>query len=242
MEQPVTIRVGNTRSGRTITWDDIPKSYEPVAGLQRSIWAGGVGDDWLSRNKHALGQIDMVLPMMERIGEKPTRVLEIGCASGWRLKAIEEKFSCEAWGIDPSEDSIAQAKKDGCKVELATADALPFPAFHFDYVIFGFCLCFIAPEDWFALVSESDRVLSQGGHLILNDFTASGYSKRVLQWVTPSDDPDKLAPNHIFYFPWKNLWLQHPAYRQTHEVFNMDKCEMVVSLKKDLASLIRGGS
>lgn len=182
----------------------------------------------------------MVLPLMGQISEKPTRVLEIGCASGWRLKALEEKFGCEAWGIDPAEDSIAKALEKGCKVKLATADYLPFPPFYFDYVIFGFCLCFVSPEDWLAAVSESDRVLCQGGHLIVNDFTASGYSKRVLQWVNSSNEPDKLQPNHIFYFPWKNLWLSHPAYRQTHEVFNMDKCEMVVSLKKDLAVLIRG--
>lgn len=182
----------------------------------------------------------MVLPMMDRIGEKPLRILEIGCASGWRLKVLEDKFDCEVWGIDPSEDSIKAAEAAGRKVVRATADSLPFPAYHFDYVIFGFCLCFISPEDWPALVSESDRVLMQGGHLILNDFTASGYSKRVMQWATPLDEPDRLVPNHLYYFPWKNLWLAHPMYRQTHEIFNMEKCEMAVSMRKDIASLIRG--
>lgn len=240
MEQPTSSGVGNARKGRALTGADIPKSYEPISGLQRSIWSNGVGDNWLERNKHALGQVDMVLPLMDKIGEKPQRVLEIGCASGWRLKALEEKYGCEAWGVDPSDDSIKAAKEKGCKAERATSDKLPFPDSGFDYVIFGFCLCFISPEDWPALVAESDRVLCQGGHLIINDFATSGYSKGVLQWVTPSDDPDKLVPNHIFYYPWKSLWLSHPTYTQTHEVFNMQKCEMAVSLRKDLGSLIRG--
>ena len=35
---------------------------------------------------------------------KPTAVLEVGCADGWRLRELMKKYKCMARGIDPCHD------------------------------------------------------------------------------------------------------------------------------------------
>lgn len=187
-----------------------------------------------------MGKRDLVAPILDKFTEKPTRILEIGCSSGWRLKALKEKYGGEVWGIDPSQKAIDAAKADGLNVIRASADSLPFGPYSFDLVIFGFSLVFISPEDWPSVVKEADRVLCESGHIVIYDFTSSGYAKNVLQWTVTPENPEDYKPNHLYYYPWKNLWLAYPMYRQTHEIFDMNKCEMAVSLQKGMADLLRG--
>lgn len=202
------------------------------------MWLKVLGDSWLTRNRDNIGERDMISPMLEEFDLKPESVLEIGCSTGWRLKKLHDKYGCKVAGIDPSKEAIEIAAKAGITAKIGTADKLPFDDDAFDVVIFGFCLCFIMPEDWPALVAESHRVLRNGGAIIINDFVGMRFYKRVLQWMTLNNEPARY-PTYIVHYNWTSLWTAHPGYRLVADRFNMDRAEVVSLIRKDLAPLLR---
>mgnify|MGYP001559038860 CR=1 FL=1 len=145
--------------------------------MQDDIFWDGEADQYFARNQAALtdpGRTlrDPVLRMIESVGLRPRRVLEVGCANGWRLEALRQRYSCRAFGIEPSSDAI----RDGCqrypRVRLfrGSADDMPFRRPWFDLVIVAFCFHWVAREHLFQSVAEIDRVLATDGCLIINDF------------------------------------------------------------------------
>lgn len=203
------------------------------AGFQKEAWWAGVGDDWLKRNLSTLGQRDMVSEALDHINGQPKSVLEIGCANGWRLKKLKDRFGCEVAGIDPSMDAIKAAHEAGIPAIRGTADNLPYDNEKFDCVIFGFCLCFIGPEEWSAIVAESDRVLHPAGRIIINDFIGTRFIKRRIQNIT-LDKKLEEHPVYLYNFDWPSLWTPHPIFRMEADLFNLDRCEICTVLVKDM--------
>ena len=139
---------------------------------QTHAFIQGEGDAWWERNRDKVdyGPADPVLRAMETL-PAPRAVLEIGCANGGRLNAIHRLTGAECFGVDPSGEAIEDGSKAFLNIELAqaTADSLPFKR-RFDLVIFGFCLYLLDRADLFSAVAETDRVLADGGHLLIYDF------------------------------------------------------------------------
>ncbi len=144
-------------------------------GFQKYVWANGAGDGWFKRNKHELGKRDLTEDVIKTLEIEPKNVLEVGCCNGWRLEKLAHRYNCEVKGIDPSEQAAIAAGAKGVEVRIGTADKLPYFDNSFDMVIFGFCLCFISPEDWPAIVAESTRVLKDSGYLIIYDFIGTSF-------------------------------------------------------------------
>lgn len=206
------------------------------AGYQREIWAHGFGDDWYERNKHALGTRDLASDAMMAMPLKPNDILEIGAANGWRLKKLKDHYGCNVTGIDVSEKAIAN-RLEGIWIDHGYAHDLPYGDESFDVVIFGFCLCFISPEDWHAIVSESNRVLRDGGIVVLYDFIGSRFVKRRLQKIT-QDSKLEEQPVYLYNFDWPSLWIAHPAYKAMVELFDMNKAEVATILQKNVGGLL----
>jgi ubiquinone/menaquinone biosynthesis C-methylase UbiE len=63
-----------------------------------------------------------------------SRVLEIGCGTGNYICALRESVGCHCWGIDPSEQMLAQALRRSTPVQFSfgRAEKLDFPAESFD--------------------------------------------------------------------------------------------------------------
>jgi len=208
------------------------------AGFQKYLWENGVGDDWLKRNKSTLGSRDLIGNVLNKItGYTPKSVLEIGCSNGWRLKKLKEKYGCSIAGIDPSLEAVNDAAESGIHVDLGTADSLPYKDQQFDMVIFGFCLCFISPEDWFNVVRESDRVLKNGGLLLIYDFIGTKFFKRRMMQITLNNALEE-KPLYLYNFNWPTLWLAHPSYTEAVYLCDNNKAEFCVALHKDLDSLL----
>lgn len=208
------------------------------AGFQKYLWEHGVGDDWFKRNKNKLGDRDLTENVLDRItGYTPKSVLEIGAANGWRLKKLKDRYGCSISGIDPSIDAIDSAAENGIHVDLGTADSLPYKDQQFDMIIFGFCLCFIGPEDWFNVVKESDRVLKNGGLLLIYDFVCTKYYKRRMMQIT-LDSALEEKPLYLYNYNWPTLWLSHPSYIEAVNLFDLTKSEFCTALHKDLDSLL----
>src|SRR5450631_2869816 len=109
---------------------------------QKDAFLEGEGDAWYSRNLRHLHESgpDIVLTTLEEMGIEPKSVLEIGCANGYRVAQICERFGAAGFGVEPSGKAVADGRGrfPSLTLEVGTADALPFADGQFDLVVFGF--------------------------------------------------------------------------------------------------------
>lgn len=177
---------------------------------QRKAFIDNLGDDWFERNKGDFGRVnedpvEKLIDQFKLLGPEHA-VLEVGCSNGWRMKGYAKKYGCLIFGVDPSEKAIADANHDGFRV--GTADNMPFNDSSMSCVILGFVMWALDPSDWFKAVAEVDRVLKDGGLVIIHD----RFAARPVRRGYPERD-DIFGYSYDF----KNLWLGHPGYQQIAE-------------------------
>src|SRR5262245_41299683 len=90
---------------------------------QEEAFLRACGNEWYKNNKDKLGQEDPVSEMLDTFGPdyKPHFVVELGCANGWRLQKLKERYGCRTLGLDPSESAVAARIEN---VTIGTADNL----------------------------------------------------------------------------------------------------------------------
>lgn len=190
---------------------------------QSDIFLSSEGDAWYARNKNKLGLKDPVCALLDLLPLiRPKRVLEVGCANGWRLKKLKEKYQCRVSGVDTSHDAVEDALESGledvCHDKFGNATWLGGT---FDMIIFAFCLYVTQPSDWFKIVTEADRLLADGGWLVIHDFADGPHA-------TPYQHNTGILSYHLNF---GSLWTSHPWYwRQDYA--SLDG-ECVTVLKKD---------
>lgn len=198
-------------------------------GVQSKAFLEGEGEAWLKRNKGKLPvEDDPVLFALEMYPEiNPKKVLEIGCADGWRLKKLQSIYKCEITGVEPG-----AVHGGGEWIYRGTADDLPFSQQSraaFDLVIYGFCLYLCDREDLFRIAAEGDRVLKDRGYLVVYDFHAPRPFAR--EYV-------HRKPLKSYKMDYSKLWLANPAYSLvTRQYFGSDDDQTsVVILQKDIGA------
>lgn len=178
---------------------------------QRTQFIHSEGDAFFRRNQVALTQgelaaRDPVLRLLEGWGHPPAKVLEVGCANGWRLQQLVNRGAGSGFGIDPSPAAISEGKAahPGLQLQVGTAESLPFADGSMDMVVFGFCLYLCDPADHFRIVAEADRVLADHGSLLVFDFdpptpyrNAYAHQKAIFSYK----------------FKFEQLFLAHPHYQ-----------------------------
>lgn len=195
---------------------------------QVSAFLNGEGDAWLRRNTKRLGSTgnDLVLHGLDKLVGVPRsgNYLEIGCSNGWRLKEIKKRYNANlVYGIDPSDAAIKEAKKLGIEALRGCATELPWRDGIFDVVIYGFCLYLIDRKDLFRAVMEGDRVLKDGGIIIVYDFDAHYPHKK------PYKHKDGIWSYHQDY---AKLFTANPAYSHLFSV--SDQTTNATILKKSI--------
>jgi SAM-dependent methyltransferase len=192
-------------------------------------------DNWLKRNKPDLGKRDPVSDLLDQrsIIKKSDSILEIGCADGWRLRKLEAKYGCTVAGIEPSAAACKEAwEQFKTPVTQGIAASMPYSDDTFDIVIMGFCMWLTDPSEWLRNVAESDRVLKDGGHLIIHDYC----EVRPLRHPYNYDAEAATQGNAwCYFFDWTKLWLVHPGYRLLCENMTLSNRETVSVLRKDMA-------
>lgn len=202
-----------------------------MTGKQAQIFLSGEGAAWLERNEAKLpAKDDPVLDAIKAHLLHPKKVLEIGCANGWRLIELEKQYKCLCSGIDPG---LTHSRITG-KVALHRGVASNLQLFNhsaFDLVIYGFCLYLCDPEDYFRIVAEGDRVLADGGHLVIYDFNLDALQ------LPHSRKYSHRAGLFSRKMRFENLWKSHPAYMaiSQHLIGKMDDLTSVTVLKKNMA-------
>lgn len=143
---------------------------------QEDKFLAGEGDQWFLRNKSLMDDGSMLkkdppLSIIEKYNLKPLSILEIGCSNGYRLAELKKRFNCRCVGIEPSVKAIEEGKKLFPEIEFiqGTLDNLPTDE-KFDLVIINYVLHWISRDILIKALSELDRVVKDGGHLVLGDF------------------------------------------------------------------------
>lgn len=97
------------------------------------------------------------------------KVLDVGCGAGRVSRLAVERGAASTVGVDISRAMTDQARLQG-QGEWLLADAceLPFPESSFDVVVCALVLGHI--EHLEKALSEIDRVLNAGGHVVISDF------------------------------------------------------------------------
>jgi len=183
-------------------------------GKQEDIFAEGEGDAWFSRNFWALeDKTEIPDPVIEAIKQHVQnkklnhRFIELGCSNGARLEAIQKIWSyAYCVGIDPSASAIANgaARYQNINLHRGTMVANPISREWARVLIYGFCLYVCDPEELFEIAVQGDRLLEDGGYLIIHDFDPE----------FPHSVPNKHVDGLMTYkMDWSKLWLSNPAYR-----------------------------
>jgi SAM-dependent methyltransferase len=206
---------------RELKIDSAVRRFAPMK--QAHAFLDGEAYAWLERNREKMGRCDRVSATIEALALRPSSILEIGCADGWRIERLKSRFSgCRVRGIDPlpgnppSRWTIRGAENLGA-----------FQSAEFDLVIFGFCLYRCDRDHLFTIAAEADRVLRDDGYLISHDFA-------------PPEQPFASRYEHrtgifSYHMDYGKLWLAHPWYRQI-TVPSFDEDESVVVLRKGCAA------
>ena len=144
---------------------------------QESIFTGGEADAWFERNmtvmgKHAEEEKDPILRLMNQYSIRPAKALEVGASNGYRMHVMAEAYGTEAYAIEPSAKAVADGKSKFPKVRFETgvASPLPYDMAMFDAVVVCGVFCWVDRSTLLQAVAEADRVLKNGGHLLIGDF------------------------------------------------------------------------
>ena len=172
-----------------------------IVGKQSDAFMQGEALAWHERNKDKDRSDD---PVLKAIATLPVsadmRVLEIGCGDGWRLEEIRRLYGCRITGIDPL--AYAPGFDSRGFISYGTAEDPKLPGEQCEIIVLGFCLYLVDREDLFRVVANVDRMLKDGGYLVIHDFDDGVYRR-------PYKHKEGLFSYHDFY---PGYWLSSPAY------------------------------
>lgn len=201
-----------------------------MAERQETIFLNGEGDAWHHRNKDKEINSDPVLDALLASKIEPKNVAEIGCGRGWRLNLLKGVYECEVFGLEPSSDAIKYANEHYHDLKIfhgVSGTIEQWSNNRVDMVIFGFCLYLISRDELFFLAYHTDRILKDGGHIVIHDFMP--------------DTPHKKSYHHkagVFSYKmdYAKLWLGNPAYTRIYNSITPEDGYGVSILKKDTAA------
>ena len=149
---------------------------------QDNIFADFEGDRWFDRNNPRAEkfdpQVDPVCKLIELYSLKPRKVIDVGAANGVRLEAIRERYQSNVFAVDVSNKALADGKSKFPYIKFirGVAHAIPTKEF-FDLVIINFVFHWIDRSNLLRSVGEIDRVVMDGGFLVIGDFYPSNFTK-----------------------------------------------------------------
>ncbi len=144
---------------------------------QSDVFLAGEGDRWFDRSLTAADPVrrstDIALKYLLSQNLDDATVIEVGCAEGWRLHELSKQYRAEYIGVDPSKKATEAGKKlygPAVDLRVATAANTGLESDSADFLLAGFCLCLCDRGELFQIAYEFDRLLKDGGQLLVLDF------------------------------------------------------------------------
>ena len=231
--------VGNPEEGR-----------EPS---QEDVFVEGEADRWFERNaramtlKHRRPSADLVIHAFEQAElEAPRAVLDVGASNGWRLQYFHDRFGSECHALEPSGRAIADGLERFSYVRFhqGVLQRIPIAEDHrFDLVLCSFVLHWVGRESLMRSCAEIDRMLCDGGVLILSDFcpaspTANPYHHLPDSGVlTYKQDYERAFLSTHLYADCYRRTAPHDTACDRRDAY--DSRSFVSVLRKDLRGLYR---
>ncbi len=150
--------------------------------MDRTVDYDGMATDYASHRRANPAVLEAILSTADV--HQGSRVLEVGCGAGNYIAAIRSRTGCQTWGVDPSEEMLAEARTraTGALFAWGRAERLGFEDASLDLVFSVDVVHHI--DDREAYHAEAHRVLRPGGLLctvtdnewiIRNRMPLSGY-------------------------------------------------------------------
>lgn len=162
-----------------------------MSNSQKKSFLTYEADNWFERNKSIINSYttsgDKVIELIQRYNVDSDSFLEIGCSAGYRLNALKELYpKSTVFGIEPSKKAIEFGKENYKNINFShgTADDLSnFENESLDVIIVGFVFYVIDRNILFKVIAEIDRVLKNGGVIIIIDFFSESSLKNSYQHI-----------------------------------------------------------
>ncbi|HEX7254908.1 MAG TPA: class I SAM-dependent methyltransferase [Gaiellaceae bacterium] len=122
---------------------------------------------------------DLLVQEADLLGK---RVIDVGCGTGRWSEALAERGS-RVWGVDPSAEMVAEARKRGVNAKVARAETLPFKEGWFDRALL---VLVIHVLDRPAVFRELRRVLADDGRIAIGTFDHAQFAGHYLNPYFPS--------------------------------------------------------
>lgn len=213
---------------------------------QTAIFAQSEGDRWFRRcmgpDYRLDTELDLPCRMIAEVGLQPSSILEIGAGSGARLAHLVERYRADAVAVEPSNEAISSGQMlyDNIKYIQATADAIPLDG-PFDLVIIHFVLHWVDRCRLLRSTAEIDRLVADGGHLLIGDFWPERPCK-VHYHHLPDQQVYTYKQNYSELFTGTGLYrivrertADHATMQWAEQVDSMDRVGLWL-LKKDVSS------
>jgi SAM-dependent methyltransferase len=185
---------------------------DSAARPQLSAILAGEGDRYFERVRtHTLQEADPEkdppLRMLATYDLHPKNVLEVGAANGYRLATIARLYGANASGVEPGEAAVADGHTRFPAVRLlqGRGDAIPYEE-QFDLVIINFVFHWIDRSVLLRTVAEIDRVVEDGGFLLIGDFYPK-HATRARYHHLPGDEI------YTYKQDWSQMFIASGSYR-----------------------------
>lgn len=178
------------------------------------------GDGYHTRNHAGIGTIAdpafSALELLHRVSPIGS-VLEIGCTTGFRLEKARVAFGARCAGLEISPSAVEEGRTRYPQVQIelgaAPRDLDRWAGEQFDVVIVGHFEYLLPREELFGLAAAVDRLVVDGGHIIVMDF---------LHPTPMSADYRHHRDLRVFKHDPSAPWLWSPTYtlvqRQVYDV------------------------
>jgi pseudaminic acid biosynthesis-associated methylase len=133
---------------------------------QEQFWRQSFGDEYVNRNRvDWRARVPFWASIIDRT--KPRYVLEVGCGSGWNMRALRHVDPMLAlWGCEINQTALQEAADAGLSVVDSSLFDLKteWPEGGFDLVFTSGVLIHVAPED---LSRAMDSIISVSNRYVL---------------------------------------------------------------------------
>jgi trans-aconitate methyltransferase len=163
-----------------------------MTSSQHNTFADTERDRWFAPNNSQLEEfdprVDPVCKLFELYSLKPQKAIVIGAANRGRLEAIPERYPSNVIAVHVSNKALADGRSKLAHIRFIqeVAHAITTKVL-FDLVIINFVFNWIERSNLLRSVGEIDRVVMDGGSLVIGDFYPSNLSK-VRYNHTPDDE------------------------------------------------------